>query len=70
LIVFIALPAFMKIYPVLLKPKPETRPEGSLGWPLYFVGYAFYNNRRFGTLFMVGLLIDVLLRIFLPTFWL
>ncbi len=69
LIVFFALPAFMKIYPVFLKPKPESRPEGSRGWPLYFVGYAFYNNRRFGSLFMLGLLVDVLLRIFMPTFW-
>ncbi|MFL7868997.1 MAG: prenyltransferase [Anaerolineales bacterium] len=69
LIVFFALPAFMKIYPVFLKPKPETPPEGQVGWPLYFVGYAFYNNRRFGSLFMLGLLMDVLLRIFIPTFW-
>ncbi|MEW5828029.1 MAG: prenyltransferase [Chloroflexota bacterium] len=69
LIVFLTLPAFLKIYPIFLKPKPETRPEGSIGWPLYFVGYAFYNNRRFGSLFMFGLLADVLIRIFLPAFW-
>ena len=69
LIVFFALPAFFNIYPIFLKPKPEIPPEGQAGWPLYFVGYAFYNNRRFGALFMLGLLIDVLLRIFLPTFW-
>lgn len=69
LIVFLALPAFLKIYPIFLKPKPETPPEGQEGWPLYFVGYAFINNRKFGSLFMLGLLVDVLLRIFLPTFW-
>ena len=71
LIVFFALPAFMKIYPVFLKPKPDTAPEGQIGWPLYFVGYAFYNNRRFGTLFMVGLLLDVTLRLLPITqnFW-
>ena len=63
LIVFLALPAFLQIYPIFLKPKPATRPEGQLGWPLYFVGYAFYNNRRFGSLFMFGLLIDVVLRV-------
>jgi len=68
-IVFLALPAFLKIYPVFLKPKPETPPEGQFGWPLYFVGYAFYNNRRFGSLFMLGLLADVVLRYFLPVFW-
>jgi len=27
------------------------------------VGYAFYNNRKFGSLFMFGLLIDVFLRV-------
>ena len=69
IVVFFAIPAFMKIYPVFLKPKPETAPEGQVGWPLYFVGYAFINNRKFGSLFMLGLLIDVLLRIFIPTFW-
>ena len=63
LIVLLALPTFMKYYPVFLKPKPAERPEGQPGWPLYFVGYAFYNNRTFGSLFMLGLLIDVLLRV-------
>lgn len=71
LIVFLALPTFLKIYPIFLKPKPETRPEGQIGWPLYFVGYAFVNNRKFGSLFMFGLLIDVVLRLlpFTQNFW-
>ena len=71
LIVFLALPTFLKIYPIFLKPKPETRPEGQIGWPLYFVGYAFVNNRKFGSLFMFGLLIDVVLRLLPLTqnFW-
>lgn len=68
-IVIFAIPAFLKIYPIFLKPKPETAPDGQLGWPLYFVGYAFYNNRRFGGLFMFGLLVDAALRLFMPTFW-
>ena len=71
LIVFLALPAFLQIYPIFLKPKPQTRPEGSRGWPLFFVGYAFYNNRRFGSLFMLGLLIDTALRLmpYTQNFW-
>ncbi len=68
-IVVFAIPAFLQIYPIFLKPKPEKAPEGQIGWPLYFVGYAFYNNRRFGGLFMLGLLADAALRIFLPGFW-
>ncbi len=71
LIILLALPSFLKIYPIFLKPKPATRPEGQLGWPLYFVGYAFYNNRTFGSLFMLGLLIDTFLRLLPLTqnFW-
>jgi 1,4-dihydroxy-2-naphthoate octaprenyltransferase len=73
LIVLFALPALRESLPPLMKPKPETRPEGfpdgQGGWPLYFAPIAFRNNRSFGSLFMLGLLVDVALRIFLPTFW-
>jgi 1,4-dihydroxy-2-naphthoate octaprenyltransferase len=70
-IVFLAAPTLLRMYPVFLKPKPETQPEGQLGWPLYFVGYAFYNNRAFGMYFMVGLLLDIVIRIlpFTQNFW-
>jgi 1,4-dihydroxy-2-naphthoate octaprenyltransferase len=71
LIVLLALPTFLRIYPIFLQPKPQVRPEGQIGWPLYFVGYAFFNNRKFGSLFMFGLLLDVLLRLLPLTrdFW-
>lgn len=73
LVVFLAVPQFLKIYPQFLKPKPETRPDGfpdgQGGWPLYFAPQAFVNNRAFGIWFMLGLLADVLLRVFLPNFW-
>ncbi len=72
-IVLLAIPTFLKVYPALLKPKPEARPadfpDGQGGWPLYFAPMGFWNNRSFGSLFMLGLLIDVLLRVFLPGFW-
>lgn len=72
-IILLAIPTLRETYPTLLKPKPETRPEGfpdgQGGWPLYFAPLAFRNNRSFGSLFMLGLLIDVALRIFLPNFW-
>jgi len=72
-IVLFALPTFLKVYPALLKPKPAERPpdfpDGQGGWPLYFAPLGFWNNRSFGSLFVLGLLVDVLLRIFLPTFW-
>jgi 1,4-dihydroxy-2-naphthoate octaprenyltransferase len=70
-IVFFAIPNFMRIYPIFLKPKPETPPANQPGWPLYFVGYAFFNNRTFGMLFMIGLLLDIVLRVLPLTqnFW-
>jgi len=75
LIVLLAIPTFRQVYPALLKPKPETRPEGfpdgQGGWPLFFAPLSFQNNRKFGSLFMVGLLIDVALRLIPLTqnFW-
>jgi len=72
-IVLFAVPTFRTIYPAFLKPKPKNRPEGfpdgQGGWPLFFAPMAFWNNRHFGSLFMVGLLVDAALRIFAPAFW-
>ncbi len=73
LLVFGAVPTLRETLPLFLKPKPETRPEGfpdgQGGWPLFFAPLAFRNNRAFGGLFMIALLVDVLLRIYAPTFW-
>jgi 1,4-dihydroxy-2-naphthoate octaprenyltransferase len=73
LLVFLAVPTFLKLYPQFLKPKPETRPEGfpdgQGGWPLYFCPQGFVNNRAFGMWFMLGLILDVVLRLVLPHFW-
>ena len=71
-IVLLAVPTFLKTYPALLKPRPDTRPEGfpegQGGWPLYFAPLSFINNRAFGIWFMVGLILDVALRSFFPSF--
>jgi 1,4-dihydroxy-2-naphthoate octaprenyltransferase len=73
LVVLIAVPTSQKMIPQFLKPKPETRPEGfpdgQGGWPLYFAPQAFVNNRAFGTWFMVGMILDVIIRVVFPLFW-
>ena len=73
LIILLAVPTFRRTYPALLKPKPAERPpdfpDGQGGWPLYFAPLAFVNNRAFGSRFMLGVLLDVALRFFVPTFW-
>jgi 1,4-dihydroxy-2-naphthoate octaprenyltransferase len=71
-LVALAVPTFLKLAPQFLKPKPETRPEGfpdgQGGWPLYFAPQAFINNRAFGMWFMLGLILDVILRLVFPLF--
>jgi 1,4-dihydroxy-2-naphthoate octaprenyltransferase len=75
LIVLFAIPALRQSIPPLTQPKPDTRPEGfpegQGGWPLFFAPIAFRNNRSFGSLFMLGLLLDVALRLipFTQNFW-
>ena len=75
LIVVLAIPALRQVFPSFLKPRPETRPEnfpdGQGGWPLYFAPMAFGNNRSFGIYFMLGLILDVALRLIPATsnFW-
>ncbi|MCX7945344.1 MAG: prenyltransferase [Deltaproteobacteria bacterium] len=46
-----------------LRPRPEERPEicPPNVWPLWFVAIAFYFNRRFGLLFLGGLVVDTIL---------
>jgi 1,4-dihydroxy-2-naphthoate octaprenyltransferase len=75
LIVLFAIPVLRQSIPPLTQPKPDARPEGfpegQGGWPLYFAPIAFVNNRKFGSLFMLGLLLDVALRLLPLTqnFW-
>lgn len=73
LIVFMALPRLITVLPIFLRPKPATRPrdfpQGQGGWPLYFASIAFWYNLSFGTLFVLSLIVDILVRIFLPEFW-
>ena len=38
----------------------------TVGWPLWFVGYAFVHTRRAGGLLTLGLLLNALLPVALP----
>jgi 1,4-dihydroxy-2-naphthoate octaprenyltransferase len=69
LIVFLAGKRLMYAVGVLAKPRPAEPPKEWPGWPTWFSGFAFYHNRLFENLFVLGLLADVLLRLFLPAFW-
>ena len=67
LLVLLALKTFGLVYAVYSRPRPEQPPaEYPAGtWPLWFVAFAFMHNRRFGLLFLLGLIADLALRAFL-----
>lgn len=69
LLVFLASKRLLLAIGVLTKPRPEQPPEKWTAWPTWFAGFCFYHNRLFGGLFILALIADTLLRIFLPAFW-
>lgn len=64
LLVLLALPLLRDTAAVFSRPRPSERPANFPAhiWPTYLVAYAFRYNRRFGLLFIAGLLLDLLLR--------
>ena len=69
LIVFLAGKRLLIAVGVHTKPRPVEPPKEWPGWPTWFSGFAFYHNRLFSNLFILGLFADVLLRLFLNGFW-
>jgi len=62
-VVFLAAPAFLRVWDMYQAPKPEEKPADYPDvWPNYFVAGAFYHNRRFGVIFLLGLIADTLLQ--------
>jgi 1,4-dihydroxy-2-naphthoate octaprenyltransferase len=68
LAVFLALNFFMNAYKAYRNPKPKEAPAElpSGVWPLFFVGFSFVHNRRFGLLFLLGLMGDLAVRAVWP----
>jgi 1,4-dihydroxy-2-naphthoate octaprenyltransferase len=69
LIVFLAGKRLLYALAVLNKPRPTKSPEGYTYWPTWFSAFCFHHNRLFGGLFILGLLVDSLIRVFVPGFW-
>jgi 1,4-dihydroxy-2-naphthoate octaprenyltransferase len=66
LVVFLSLPMFFQsVLPMYRHPRPAERPESypAEAWPLWFVASAFRFSRRFGFLFLGGLILDTILRL-------
>ena len=64
LVVFLALPKLLPTLRILRSPRPAARPADypTNVWPGWFVAYAFVHNRRWGSLFLLGLIGEVIAR--------
>ena len=67
LVVFLAIYGLFRILPMFLNPKPEKKPDDYPDvWPNWYVAGAFYHNRQFGMLYLIGLMLNaVLVHLFL-----
>ncbi|MBI3742306.1 MAG: prenyltransferase [Chloroflexi bacterium] len=66
LIVYFALKEFARIYPMFKQSRPAEKPADYPDvWPNYFVAAAFVHNRRFGLLYLLGLIIDAVLKVWI-----
>ena len=65
-IVLLAFPYYLKpIWPIFAKPTPEACPPDypKEAWPLWFSSHAFVHNRKFGGLFLLGLIVQMVMQI-------
>jgi 1,4-dihydroxy-2-naphthoate octaprenyltransferase len=69
LIVFLAGGRAWKVIQLLSRPRPTEAPPGFQLWPRWFSTPQLLHIRLFGGLYMLGLLADILLRVYLPGFW-
>ena len=69
LIVLLAGKRLLLAIGVHTKPRPVEPPKEWPGWPTWFSGFAFHHNRLFSNLLILGVLVDSMLRILLPSFW-
>ncbi len=66
LIVGVALRELRRLLPLFGAPKPAEKPaDFPEVWPNYFVAAAFVHNRTFGVWFLLGLIADTVLKIFI-----
>lgn len=69
LLIFLAYKEALMLIGVMNNPKPTEAPEGWPAWPVWFSGFAFQHNRKFGGYLILGLILELLIAKFLPGFW-
>ena len=67
LVTFLALPKALPYFRVLRAQRPAAKPAAYPAnvWPGWFVAHAFLHNRRWGSLFLLGLVADLIARAFI-----
>ncbi len=68
LIVLVAGPRAWKALALLSEPRPKEAPPGYPVWPRWFSTVSFIHNRWFGNLFILGVALDVGIRLAFPGF--
>jgi 1,4-dihydroxy-2-naphthoate octaprenyltransferase len=64
--VLLSIPTLRKIWPMFGAPKPSEKPADFPDvWPNYFVAAAFLHNRIFGIWFMLALIVDSVLKVYI-----
>jgi len=61
MLVVLGIPLLLKVVGQFSSPRPETPPQGYVGWPLWFVAGAFGHTRRAGGLLILGLFLNAVL---------
>jgi len=69
LVVFAAAPKALPALVLLSRPRPAEAPPGYPVWPRWYSVVCFFFNRWFGNLFILGVALDMGLRLLLPGFW-
>lgn len=65
LLVFLALPRLVRAFKTYREPRPSEPPPDYPVWPLWYVSAAFYHNKLAGGMFVLGLILNVILRSFI-----
>jgi 1,4-dihydroxy-2-naphthoate octaprenyltransferase len=65
LLSLLAIPKASQLFRVLSKPRPKERPADAILWPIWYLGFVFGHNRRFGALYVFGLILGLLVPIYI-----
>jgi 1,4-dihydroxy-2-naphthoate polyprenyltransferase len=69
LLIFLAYKPAIAALQRLSKPRPTEPPPGYPIWPRWFSTVCFVHNIAFSNYFVIGLILDTLIKLVLPKFW-